>query len=276
MGRYWCKPSHERILSAETRELTASRIGHVANTTSPPLQQLLDIPGIEALRLSPNLDGVCSGGYACPVDLVLELVRINDIRLRQAVNQQRRRNMAHGQAEISISNGATEVTSFSPASNLRSEAGALITRLITFDPAGHAKSEHHAARIRLGRIFRSALLIFANSSLHIPYEAKEDIRSVIRSEADWLACEIERSVKVSGKRRILFYSLLWPTISLGVYAAVDAPRHRDVVRQCLLRMSFDLGTAQSLQAKEVLEKFWLSGGSSWNACFDKPYSFMTV
>ena len=193
---------------------------------------------------------------------MLELLHINQLRLKQALLQ----NLTeHG-----------PIQEQTDPSGLSREAGALIKRLLAFDPAEHAKSQHQAAWTRLGYIFKSALILFASSSLQASYRTTINIESVIRSTANWLASEIETVVRTPMRERTLFWPLFWPTIALGVYAAVEAPVHRHVVRQCLLQLSWDLGVAQPLLAKELLETFWLSGSGSWSACFERPYTFMTV
>lgn len=67
--------------------------------------------------------------------------------------------------------------------------------------------------------------------------------------------------------------MLWPLIVLGVYAARDSPAMRAFVVSRLPELSRDLGTSVPLIVKHVLESFWDSGESRWDACFNKPYIF---
>lgn len=70
--------------------------------------------------------------------------------------------------------------------------------------------------------------------------------------------------------------MLWPLVVLGVEAA-DLGRMaiREFVKEQLEGMSRHAGTYVPLTAKSVLERFWASGKTSWDSCFDRPYVFTT-
>ena len=57
--------------------------------------------------------------------------------------------------------------------------------------------------------------------------------------------------------------------------AVDSsPSMRQVIRALLIDISWDLGTPAPLVAKDVFEKFWRSGKTAWDDCFDRPFCFV--
>jgi hypothetical protein len=69
--------------------------------------------------------------------------------------------------------------------------------------------------------------------------------------------------------------LVWPMVVLGVEAVKGGAEMRGFVQNQLSELSYYMGTNVPLQAKKVLQKFWGSGQTRWDACFDKPYSFAT-
>jgi hypothetical protein len=67
--------------------------------------------------------------------------------------------------------------------------------------------------------------------------------------------------------------MLWPLIMLGMEAVHSGPALRSFVLNHLPELSRDIGTYVPLTAKVVLERFWASGETRWDACFDRPYAF---
>lgn len=69
--------------------------------------------------------------------------------------------------------------------------------------------------------------------------------------------------------------MLWPMVLLGVEAVNGGAAMRAFVAEKLAEMSRGVGTHVPLTAKGVLESFWASGETCWDACFDRPYAFTT-
>ena len=69
--------------------------------------------------------------------------------------------------------------------------------------------------------------------------------------------------------------MLWPLVVLGVEAVNGDASIRAFVSKQLPEMSRHIGTYVPLTAKGVLERFWASGETRWDACFDRPYAFAT-
>lgn len=67
---------------------------------------------------------------------------------------------------------------------------------------------------------------------------------------------------------------LWPLIVLGVAAVHSGNDMRIFVIKHLEEMSRNVRTYIPLTGKDVLERFWASGRTDWDACFDKPYAFV--
>lgn len=69
--------------------------------------------------------------------------------------------------------------------------------------------------------------------------------------------------------------MLWPLVVLGVEAVNGDLEMRSFVEKQLPEMSRQVGTSVPLTAKAVIERFWASGETRWDACFDRPYVFVT-
>ncbi|EXJ85550.1 hypothetical protein A1O1_05914 [Capronia coronata CBS 617.96] len=62
---------------------------------------------------------------------------------------------------------------------------------------------------------------------------------------------------------------------LGVEALNGGTAMHAFVQRQLHEMSHHVGMYSPLTAKSVLERFWASGETSWDACFDTPHLFCT-
>lgn len=222
--------------------------------------------------------------FPCPTPLFTELIRVNDLRRRQAIFSQ-----VGGHSIIS------EFPGDSPGHQQREEtnheADALLSRIVEFQVMPWAKKSD-ASRGRLdtwigiGSMYKSAMIIFATLSLSMSSDEAaqggppsatrltEAQRTSILEENVWsLNAAIERAVNETG---ILRMPLCWPTIALGVAAAHEGSEaYRETVSRCLLRMAVEHGTALPFKANEILGQFWATGKVSWNECFDRPYAFFT-
>lgn len=69
--------------------------------------------------------------------------------------------------------------------------------------------------------------------------------------------------------------MVWPLVVAGVEAASGTAEERAFVDQQLFQMTCDTGASYPLVAKGVLEKFWVSGKTRWDDCFDRPYAVLT-
>lgn len=50
---------------------------------------------------------------------------------------------------------------------------------------------------------------------------------------------------------------------------------RAFVSEKLLELSYHVGSNVPMVAKAVLERLWVSGETRWDACFKRPYAFVT-
>ncbi|RYP76215.1 hypothetical protein DL769_003686 [Monosporascus sp. CRB-8-3] len=68
--------------------------------------------------------------------------------------------------------------------------------------------------------------------------------------------------------------LMWPLIVLGARAVYESADDREFVDEQLKELSRVGGTALPLTAEAALKRFWASGKTGWDDCFDKPYIFL--
>lgn len=192
----------------------------------------------------------------CPPPLLIEVIKINHIRARAS------RTVAGSIEEFNLQGEACEV--------LRS-----ISSFPTEEWAAANGRVEHDSKLLLN-ILQSAVSLYCISSL----------RSLSVLPADKLLnnnCEMEARILYGllskaldprssfGARGYTF----WPLLILGVQAGSDSDM-RTFVTENMVKMSKTSGTHGPLAAKEVLEKFWASGKTGWDACFDKPYLLTTV
>ena len=70
--------------------------------------------------------------------------------------------------------------------------------------------------------------------------------------------------------------MLWPLIVLGVEAVNGSLATRAFVQEKLPEMNRSTGMLAPLTAKGVLQRFWDSGRTDWDSCFDSPYALIMV
>lgn len=65
----------------------------------------------------------------------------------------------------------------------------------------------------------------------------------------------------------------WPLVVAGIRAARGIREDRCYIAEELKENARYGGSALPLQAKGLLERFWASGSTDWEDCFDRPYVF---
>lgn len=232
--------------------------------------------------------------FTCPSPLFVEIIRINDLRRRQTLLSE---------DDVLESDSESDSGHFShrnPCSKAKkrdtvrieaeTEADAILARVLDFDVCRWAREEdagrgHYNSWSTIGSIYKSATVIFATLSLPIPNCEAESCESLpirklnnakhvaaLASYTRSLAAEIERIIDQPVSWRVPWR---WPAIALGVAAAQGPVAHRNLVSRCLVKAGTELGFPLPFQANEVLTRFWESGNTGWNDCFDMPYSFFT-
>ena len=234
--------------------------------------------------------------FPCPAPLFVELMRVDELRMRRALLRQDRGRVAYlaNDGRLKMNNKPVSPLEATLAQRQREgaehEAVALLIRIMGFQVAEWAANKDAdrgrcGAWVRLGNMYQSAMVLFAilslamspdeagsHGSVPLPWPGVTQPAAAHGKHADSLAAEIERAVDEPGH---LWMPVCWPTIVLGVSAAKDPPASRSIVSRCLLRLGLDHGTALPLKANEVLMQFWTTGKMEWDECFDRPYAFFT-
>lgn len=229
-----------------------SSLGVIGDTCSPTPDLVM------APSLLDELDSIvskCKNGafthHVYPAALFQEVIKINLIRLR-----------------------AAKMSSPDVIQDFTTAAFKILNRIQAFSPEKWAESKPsaHADWILIGNIYQSAVALYCILSLQslsvLPRTA--DLRKTCNLTASLL--QLLLSEATPSPRLKTFF--LWPLVVLGVEAAHSGNDVRIFVLRNLEELSRSVGTYIPLTGKDVLERFWASGSTDWDSCFDKPYAFV--
>ncbi|KAF6817159.1 hypothetical protein CSOJ01_02579 [Colletotrichum sojae] len=223
----------------------------IGNTTCPASDLATTAAQLDALDLIMERFTIAvSPFHMFPLPLYGEMIRINHLRARALVES---------------------------AGALSQEASEILERIQRFSieewaesrtPNGSSSQEDW---MLLGSIHQSALLIYCILSLQSlsVFPETPSLRETCAAHGQLLHLLLKRALSSPKMRRFT----IWPLVLLGVEGVHGGPEARRFVARQLPELSRDLGTHVPLTAKRVLERFWESGETSWDACFDKPYAF---
>ncbi|KAL4928946.1 Zn(II)2Cys6 transcription factor [Aspergillus undulatus] len=195
--------------------------------------------------------------YPFPTPLFAAVVKINYLRAHAAI---RLPDTTHNE-------------------DLTSEAEDVLTRIASFDAETWSHSRHSGKEDEidswtlLARLMQAAVTIYCISSL-------QSI-SILPDSSALLLCR-------SANRKLLHAlllkaleahyfggSLLWPLVVLGIDAGCDTMDMRAFIRNSLGRSVQNQGSYVPLMARGILERYWTSGKTTWDECFDRPYALAT-
>ncbi|POR36255.1 Uncharacterized protein TPAR_03551 [Tolypocladium paradoxum] len=248
--------------------LTFTIMSVIANTTSPSydlataaehFNTIDTIEDLYAYGLYPRLP--------CPVHLFLEIVRINDLRHR----------LAAGLVDA-VAAGADSALQI----HFRS--------IIDFSPEEWATEQATSAAVHstcpqekwllVAEAFQSAVLLFVDSSSAslLPLRACSpcdvptcDSCSARLGDAtrSFHRARLFRLVEEGLGSHFTMYCVIWPLIVAGFEANQGTPEEQALVQHGLTDLCLQAG-ATTMVARDVLRKFWASGKTSWDECFDQP------
>lgn len=200
----------------------------------------------EVEAISSNYGNILHSFWPFPSPLLVEVARINSLRARSFARQ----STVPKDLTLEAWDALSRIDAFQPdtwAENRPSKAAwALLARLMqaavtiyyifSLQSAGVLPQNHLLAGKRFE--YRQLLYDLLQKALHFPYFAGQ---------------------------------LTWPVLVLGVDAVNSGVEIRAFIMKSLPQMSYREGSNVSLTAKGIIERFWASGETSWDACFDKPY-----
>ncbi len=210
---------------------------------------------LEVLNIILELAGTTLTPFQmCPPPLFAEIIRINHLRLQAT---------KHASQELQVEEG------------LAREAYEILRRIHDFSSEHWANSKPKSKQdwTMIGDIYQMAIFLYCVASLQslsvLP--TTPSLKAESAAHVQLLHSSLTQAVT---RPRIKRFTL-WPLVVLGVEAAQPGRgAMRDFVAGQLPILSRDAGTQVPLTAKGVLERFWASGETGWDACFDRPYAFV--
>ncbi|KAJ2893346.1 C6 zinc finger domain-containing protein [Zalerion maritima] len=240
----------------------------IGNTTSPASDLCMAESHLEELDfILEKYGGGLFSFQMCPPQLFGEIVKINYLRMRAA---------AAAAAAAAESTNAEPCAASKSTKDLSQEVHEILNRIRCFSSAQWASSKPSAKEdwVLLGKIYQVAVAIYCISSLQsllVLPPTSSFLRTCRCTYAHTLQTLIDEALLSPRIKR----AVLWPLVMLGMEAANTVPEMRSFVAKTLPEMSRSMGTCVPLTAKGVLERFWASGGARWDACFERPYTFVT-
>ncbi|GIJ86581.1 hypothetical protein Asppvi_005470 [Aspergillus pseudoviridinutans] len=187
----------------------------------------------------------------CPKPLFAEIIRINHLRVRAW-----RRDPAR-------------------LEDLAQETYGVLSRINIFSSEQWANSKPSSKedwRI-VGKSYQAAVSLYCILSLQslsvLP------LTPLLRASCTNQGQLLQKLLKEAQSSPRIKRFTLWPLVVLGVQAVNGGAMMRAFVREHLPEVSRHIGSYVPLTAKALLEKFWASGETRWDACFDKPYTVVT-
>ncbi|KAM7185522.1 hypothetical protein V8F20_011778 [Naviculisporaceae sp. PSN 640] len=251
-------------------------IGVLANTTTPPSNHIpvlcSDTETIAfALRL---FDKILYPYLPCPADLFAHIVTINQLRCIKASFVD---DMVPDHEAGAIANtGHVAVPSPTPTPLT------VLHRIEQFSAMEWASSKdptHPDDWLLVGEIYQSAVALLCLLSLEHDFMMAE--RDKWPTAAAWLSLrkmhtsKLIQLIKAGLSNRLVRKSIIWPVVVAGAAAVHDDGQEtQQWIRQTLCAFSKEMGSPLSLVAKGVLEKFWVSGRTGWDDCFNIPCCFV--
>ncbi|KAJ9215346.1 transcriptional regulator family: Fungal Specific TF [Paecilomyces variotii] len=225
-------------------------IAILGNTTSPASDLCMATSHFNEVDLIVGHYGYRAFAFQmCPQPLLAEIIRVNYLRQR-ATNPTVTEDISH-------------------------EAYGILSRINAFSSDNWAGSRLLSKEdwILVGKTYQTAVALYCISSLQsvsvLPLSSS--LRDLCFTHGQLLHILLTEAL---GSPRINRF-MLWPLVVLGVEAVNGDLEMRSFVEKQLPEMSRQVGTSVPLTAKAVIERFWASGETKWDACFDRPYVFVT-
>lgn len=224
----------------------------IGNTTSPAPKLTMAASHIEDLDTIVNHYGQRLFSFQmCPPALFAEIIKINHLRVR------------------ATEGGHVDANSHSQ------EARSILDRIQNFSPKEWSETKPCSREgwMLIGNIYQAAVSLYCILSLQSQsvLPLTPELSAQCAGFGRLLQVQLSSAMSSPGTR----YSMIWPLVLLGVQAASDGPQMRAFVSEKLPELSYHIGSNVPTVAKAVLERFWASGETRWDACFDRPYAFVT-
>ncbi|KAF7591994.1 hypothetical protein BBP40_000774 [Aspergillus hancockii] len=222
----------------------------VMGDTSSPASNLAmvtsDLEDLEFMIKQYGHRAFAFGTY--PTALLTEIIKINHFRVR---------------AWKSDLTGTNDITD---------EAYKVLNRICNFSPTqwSESKSASNSEWLLLGNIHQAAVALYCIRSLQSVAILPQN--HTLQLTCTYYAQALQGLLKDALPSPRMKRSIIWDLVVLGVEAVNDTGI-RAFLREHLPELSHSTGTYVPLMARSLLERFWASNETHWDACFDQPYTF---
>ncbi|KUJ09632.1 uncharacterized protein LY89DRAFT_701176 [Mollisia scopiformis] len=224
----------------------------IANTTCPASDLTMTSSQLDEIEfLQKQYSDAASPFMMCPFTLFAQIIKINHLRMRATACETKEIN------------------------DLSQEAYNILERIHDFSPEEWANSKFSSKAdwLLIGKVYQASIVLYCILSLQslsvLPTTAL--LQASCSAHGRHLHLLLDQGLASQKIKRFM----IWPLVLLGVQAIHEDLATRAFVSKQLPELSRDVGTYVPLMAKRVLESFWGSGKTDWDACFDRPYVFTT-
>lgn len=153
------------------------------------------------------------------------------------------------------------------------KARAILADIDGFSPQtyGRSRGDFHNNWLLIARIYHSAIALYCLNVFPTAFTSTA-AKASRNSYRDVLLRDLMK-IKDQELHR-LRPSVMWPMVVAGYEAANCHPSVRTHIAQQFTEMRIDMGAYLPILAREVLEKFWESEGTTWGECFPRRYAFI--
>ncbi|KAK5991558.1 Phomenoic acid biosynthesis cluster-specific transcriptional regulator-like protein [Cladobotryum mycophilum] len=222
----------------------------VFDTTSPSYDMMEDpfeILGIHDLE--DHFKDWQSPIFYCPGPLFPEIVYINRLRAERATRATRPKSPQSGICKV-----LQRLDDFALDEWLESSP----------------KSEHFSL---VSQIFRAAALVYG--SIAVPCTSKKSGDNGCRCKELKQAYRnnLFRLIELGPTAGVRSWNIYWPLVVAGVAAHDGTLAEKHIIQEMLSLMTHDPIFGQSPRmASKLLMRFWNSGKTEWDDCFDQPFT----
>ncbi|EGR44840.1 uncharacterized protein TRIREDRAFT_111755 [Trichoderma reesei QM6a] len=231
----------------------------VFNTTSPSHAQLVDACNFDVDDVMALYEIGSSPLFYCPAPLFREIFLINRLRLEAST------------ALSSSSDPLSEHSSSSSSCHVLERIDAYSVPPVPQAPGIDDQKAQNLLFVSL--LFKSAVAVFA--SLTLPCTSRCPSHKPCAQVHKMHRANLFHLLDTTSEFLPLLDHILWPVVVAGTAAATGSVEDRMLVEMYLLNGARDPFTGGCTgSALATMRRFWKSGRTRWDECFDQPHAWM--
>ncbi|KAL7934408.1 hypothetical protein V8C35DRAFT_41657 [Trichoderma chlorosporum] len=220
----------------------------VFNTTSPSHSQMVDACNFDVDDVMALYEMGSTPLFYCPAQLFREIFLINRLRLEAAASE--------GSAEVSLCEILQRIDMYSIP--------------IMKEPLDEAKVN---ALLFISLLFKASVAVFA--ALTLPCTSKCSPSKSCADLQKFHRANLFHLLDTTAEFLPLLDHILWPVVVAGTAAATGTVENQMLVEMYLLNGVRDPFTGGCTGAAlATMRRFWASGKTEWDDCFDQPHAWM--